>query len=535
MMKNKQIRKRFNLPETERIVSHHSCAMRKKLLFQGRLYFTMNYLCFTSKIARFKFVLPIRDLTSVSKKTSFFLANSLQICTVMQPKGYYFTSFVSRDKAYNNLHLLWQLSSTKTKSNRPNEEETINCYQTTIFSSREESESDYIKNKEFEDKNLLELLLEKSDKCSLKKIQCNSEDQNKGNLKGKMNKNQQSKIPVNEKGQEKQKENKNDKSKNEKKEKEIENTSIYKKENEKNAKKNKRMNKFHFGKGTENGLFISTLRQSNSKKIETIDDFLIDKVNENGKEKEEKEINKREIENQNGNERQKKSKNSKRNKITIDFEKGLMKKKNNQDIRTDNEHKNKDIKVNGYLKVYNKKIEEWVNQFFELKNDQLANYLDETKSNYLGVIELKNCIIEKTFGNNKKSKGYIFWVKITTNEEIEFEAKNQNEAKKWFYEIQKLSQFTNSKEENISKKQLSHKKKNMLSFISKRPSRKTLTGIPTKEDNFGGRININEIEPTIYQKKFSKKRSVKKKNSFGVKEGNENTIYRKGNKKVKIK
>ncbi|KAJ6239642.1 hypothetical protein M0813_24864 [Anaeramoeba flamelloides] len=75
----------------------------------------------------------------------------------------------------------------------------------------------------------------------------------------------------------------------------------------------------------------------------------------------------------------------------------------------------------------------------------------------------------------------------------------------------------------------------MLSFISKRPSRKTLTGIPTKEDNFGGRININEIEPTIYQKKFSKKRSVKKKNSFGVKEGNENTIYRKGNKKSENK
>ncbi|KAJ3441337.1 hypothetical protein M0812_13346 [Anaeramoeba flamelloides] len=523
MMNNKQIRKRFNLPETERIVSHHSCAMRKKLLFQGRLYFTMNYLCFTSKIARYKFVLPIHDLTSVSKKTSFFLANSLQICTVMQPKGYYFTSFVSRDKAYNNLHLLWQLSSTKTKSNRPNEEETINSYQTTIFSSCEESESDYIKNKEFEDKNLLKLLFEKSDKCTLKKIQCNGEDQNKGNLKGKMNKNEQSKIPVNEKGQEKHKENKNDKSKKEKKEKEIENTSIYKKENEKNAKKNKRINKFHFGKGAENGLFVSTIRQSNSKKNETIDDFLIDKVN------------KREIENENGNERQKKSKNSKRNKITMDFEKVLMKKKNNQDIRTDNEHKNKDIKVNGYFKVYNKKLEEWVNQFFELKNDQLANYLDETKSNYLGVIELKNCIIEKTFGNNKKSKGYIFRVKILTNEEIEFEAKNQNEAKKWFSEIQKLSQFTNSKEETVSKKQLSHKKKNIYSFISKRSSRKTLTGIRTKEDNFGGRININKIEPTIYQKKFSKKRSVKKKNSFGVKEGNENTIYRKGNKKSENK
>ncbi|XP_054715414.1 protein Aster-B-like [Uloborus diversus] len=97
------------VPDTERLIVDYSCALQKDILVQGRLYVSLNYLCFYANIFRWEtfVVIRCRDITSMTKeKTARVIPNAIQITTVTEK--HFFTSFGARDKTFLMLFRIWQ-------------------------------------------------------------------------------------------------------------------------------------------------------------------------------------------------------------------------------------------------------------------------------------------------------------------------------------------------------------------------------------------------------------------------------------------
>ncbi|KAJ3627498.1 hypothetical protein MTP99_014872 [Tenebrio molitor] len=97
------------VPDDERLVVDYSCALQKEILVQGRLYVTLNYLCFYANIFGWEtnVTLKWKDVASITKeKTARVIPNAVLICT--RTEKYFFTSFVARDKTYLMLFRVWQ-------------------------------------------------------------------------------------------------------------------------------------------------------------------------------------------------------------------------------------------------------------------------------------------------------------------------------------------------------------------------------------------------------------------------------------------
>uniref|UniRef100_A0A7S4DSP1 VASt domain-containing protein n=1 Tax=Lotharella globosa TaxID=91324 RepID=A0A7S4DSP1_9EUKA len=102
--KSHVFRKLFNLPKSERLEINYSCAYLKKILLQGRLYLSKNYLCFYSNVFGYetRVVLAMADIVDVSKKnTAMVIPNAIEVDTL--DSKYFFASFLSRDHAFDNI------------------------------------------------------------------------------------------------------------------------------------------------------------------------------------------------------------------------------------------------------------------------------------------------------------------------------------------------------------------------------------------------------------------------------------------------
>nr|CAB3250831.1 GRAM domain-containing protein 1B [Phallusia mammillata] len=108
--KNEDFHKFFKtLPDTERLLVDHTCALVKDILIQGRLYVSQNFVCFHSKILKIQTVIQVgfKDITTLTKeKTVKVIPNAIQLQTVSRGK-LTFTSFTARDRAYQQIHKLW--------------------------------------------------------------------------------------------------------------------------------------------------------------------------------------------------------------------------------------------------------------------------------------------------------------------------------------------------------------------------------------------------------------------------------------------
>ncbi|XP_030043656.1 GRAM domain-containing protein 2A [Microcaecilia unicolor] len=112
-----------DLPVEENLLKAYSCALRKEILIQGRLYISRNWLCFYANLfgKDIKVVIPVVSVQLVKKhKTAGLLPNGLAISTTAGRK-YIFVSLMSRDSVYEMLktvcsHL--QPSSKKSLSVR---------------------------------------------------------------------------------------------------------------------------------------------------------------------------------------------------------------------------------------------------------------------------------------------------------------------------------------------------------------------------------------------------------------------------------
>jgi len=134
----------FGLPPTETLLDEFHCALRKRVLLQGRMYVFDHYVCFSSSVFGFvkKKVLPFQDVVAVRKKTHLRFPNSIEIeatprhfsktsLDFNQPGGStgsmassamspgtnptmalgnereFFTSFLSREDAYSLIMQCW--------------------------------------------------------------------------------------------------------------------------------------------------------------------------------------------------------------------------------------------------------------------------------------------------------------------------------------------------------------------------------------------------------------------------------------------
>ena len=93
------------------------CALYKEILLQGRLYVAVNYIAFYSNILGYETIVSINyhEVKSINKATTIKLfPNAIEVVTTSNEK-YFFTSFVSREKAYRTMKKLW-LNATSTEA-----------------------------------------------------------------------------------------------------------------------------------------------------------------------------------------------------------------------------------------------------------------------------------------------------------------------------------------------------------------------------------------------------------------------------------
>ncbi|PNW71671.1 hypothetical protein CHLRE_16g664050v5 [Chlamydomonas reinhardtii] len=90
----------FELPPSESLRGDFHCALRKRVLLQGRMYVFDHYVCFYSAVFGFakKRRIPMRTINSVKKKTHLGFPNSLEIDA--EERKDFFTSFLSREEAF---------------------------------------------------------------------------------------------------------------------------------------------------------------------------------------------------------------------------------------------------------------------------------------------------------------------------------------------------------------------------------------------------------------------------------------------------
>lgn len=116
----------FGLDDAEELVDTYMCALKKKILLQGRMYVFDRHVCFNCSLFGYHKLksIPISSILSLRKMKNVGFPNSLEIVwqceEEMIPKREFFTSFLSRDDAFKLIFSLWEeykcVSPTETGS-----------------------------------------------------------------------------------------------------------------------------------------------------------------------------------------------------------------------------------------------------------------------------------------------------------------------------------------------------------------------------------------------------------------------------------
>ena len=91
-----------DLPPSERLIDDYSCAWKKDVLTQGRMYITERYVNFYANIFSWIYTLtvPVSDIRNVERKSiAGVIPNA--ICVYTENSQYYFASFLHRELAFN--------------------------------------------------------------------------------------------------------------------------------------------------------------------------------------------------------------------------------------------------------------------------------------------------------------------------------------------------------------------------------------------------------------------------------------------------
>ncbi|KAI9207402.1 uncharacterized protein BJ171DRAFT_297084 [Polychytrium aggregatum] len=108
--KNRELHRLFkSIDENDLYVDDFSCALQKDILIQGKLFITTSNLCFYANIIGFitTLVIPFADISSMEKKMAAFIVPNAILVKTRQTK-YFFTTFISREKAFEIMVGVWK-------------------------------------------------------------------------------------------------------------------------------------------------------------------------------------------------------------------------------------------------------------------------------------------------------------------------------------------------------------------------------------------------------------------------------------------
>ena len=140
------------LEEGEKRIDSFNCALKDKILLQGKLNITTKKIEFNSLFNNVTFfgktiiIIPLKDIIEIEKKYNLGLDNSIIIKT--ENISYFFTNFLSRDRCYNLLQE--QLNQIKEKETNKNK--------TVEIKKQMSPEELYLKKKRFKSKQISKML-----------------------------------------------------------------------------------------------------------------------------------------------------------------------------------------------------------------------------------------------------------------------------------------------------------------------------------------------------------------------------------------
>lgn len=93
---------------TQPLVDDYLCALRKRILLQGRVYVFEHHVAFYANIFGYVKIkcISFSEITAIKKQKNYGFPNSIEIVW-RGGKREFFTSFLSRDDAYELLVYLW--------------------------------------------------------------------------------------------------------------------------------------------------------------------------------------------------------------------------------------------------------------------------------------------------------------------------------------------------------------------------------------------------------------------------------------------
>lgn len=105
----------FDLQRDEVLCDDFLCALKKRILLQGRMYVFEQHVCFHSNIFGYEKIksIPLRDVTALRRAKNLIFPNSIEV--VAYGKREFFTSFISREDAYRVLATQWLQCSPYAK------------------------------------------------------------------------------------------------------------------------------------------------------------------------------------------------------------------------------------------------------------------------------------------------------------------------------------------------------------------------------------------------------------------------------------
>jgi len=121
-----EVHKRFQIPNTEIVVTHFACAHKGKVLKQGRMYITQNYVCFFAQLfgkSHRKWI-TFSDIGGITKENYGLLPNAIKI-TTLKKKEMLFASFVYREEAFDRLMKQWEVMKHNTVRSDGTDEEEV--------------------------------------------------------------------------------------------------------------------------------------------------------------------------------------------------------------------------------------------------------------------------------------------------------------------------------------------------------------------------------------------------------------------------
>eukprot|EP01083_Nonionella_stella_P289002 983552_1 len=130
--------KLFDVPSSEKLLAHYSCALRRKFLQMGTLYISRQYICFYSTgFWKQAVTIPMGDVVNVSRKRTLkHNAIKFYVNGAGYPKnGYVFTRFWKTADAFDIIkrivccpHSLAQAGSVESSSVRESEDDALSVF-----------------------------------------------------------------------------------------------------------------------------------------------------------------------------------------------------------------------------------------------------------------------------------------------------------------------------------------------------------------------------------------------------------------------